>query len=151
MRMMSNPRSIHIGDQLGPFEYTITDEMADLHIAAINNSDPLFKDPTSDDRRMVPPCFTAQDYVYLLVQKGIWGSGGIHTRQESEFYNPGYIGQRVVCSGKIAERYVRKGKIFLIIEYQIDAISGPPIAKHRLTAQIFENKKVRDREGTQEA
>ena len=91
-----------------------------------------------------------QDYVYLMVQKGIWGSGGIHTRQESEFFNPGYIGQRVVCSGKIAERYVRNGKNFLVIEYQIDEISGLPIAKHRLTAQIFENKKVADSEGTQQ-
>ena len=147
---MSNQHSIPVGDQLGPFEYTITEEMADIHIAAINNSDSLFKDPSSDGRKMLPPCFSAQDYVYLLVQKGIWGSGGIHTGQESEFYNPGYIGQRVVCSGKIAERYSRKGKNFLVIEYQIDEIGGLPIAKHRLTAQTFENKKVEDREGTQE-
>ena len=147
---MSNQNSIHVGDQLGPFEYTITEEMADIHIAAINNRDPLFRDSSSDGRRMVPPCFTAQDYVYLLVQKGIWGSGGIHTNQESEFYNPGHIGQRVVCSGKIAERYVQKGKNYLVIEYQIDEINGVPIAKHRFTAQIFKNKKVKDSEGTQE-
>lgn len=146
---MSILKSLRVGDQLGPFEYTITEAMADIHMAAINNSDPLFKDPLSDGRRMVPPCFTAQDYVYLMVQKGIWGSGGIHTNQESEFYNPACIGQRVVCSGKIAERYVRKGKNFLVIEYQIDEIGGLPLARHRLTAQIFEHEKVEDNEGAQ--
>lgn len=143
---MSILKLIRVGDQLGPFEYTITEKMADLHMTAINNADSQFKDPSSDGRRIVPPCFTAQDYVYLLVQKGIWGSGGIHTRQESEFYNPGCIGQRVVCSGKIAEQFVQRGKNFLVIEYQIDDISGRPIARHRLTAQIFENKKVEDSE-----
>ena len=147
---MSFQKSIRVGDQLGPFEYTITEKIANFHLTAIDSADSLFKDPSSDGRRIVPPCFTAQDYVYLLVQKGIWGSGGIHTRQESEFYNPGCIGQRVVCSGKIAEQYVRRGKNVLVIEYQIDDINGRPIAKHRLTAQIFENKKVEDSEETQE-
>lgn len=146
---MNSLNSMRVGDQLGLFEYTITEEMADIHLAAINNSDPLFKDRSSDDRRMVPPCFTAQDYVYLLVQKGFWGSGGIQIRQESELYNPAYIGQRVVCAGKIAERYVRKGKTFLVIEYQIDEVGGLPIAKHRLTAQIFKNTHGANSEGTE--
>ena len=100
---------------------------------------------------MLPPCFTAQDYVYLLLQKGFWGSGGIQTRQESEFFNPVCIGQRIVCTGKIAERYVRKGRTFLVIEYQIDEVNGLPIAKHRLTAQIFENKNGTDPQSTPEA
>ncbi len=151
MSDMSRQNSMRIGDQLGPFAYTITEQMADIHLAAINNPDPLFKDRLPDDRTMVSPCFTAQDYVYLLVQKGFWGSGGIQTRQESEFYNPGYIGQSVVCSGKIADRYVRKGRTFVVIEYQIDGVDGSPIARHRLTARIFENTNGANREKTQKA
>jgi hypothetical protein len=134
---MNNLRSLRVGYKLGPFEYTITREMADMHLAAIDNQEPLFKNFSAAGPRMIPPCFTTRDYIYLLVQKNVWGSGGILTHQESEFYNPGRIGQRVVCTGMIAERYVKKGSHYLVIEYQIDDINWDPLAKHRMTAQIF--------------
>jgi hypothetical protein len=137
---MRNRRSIRVGDPLGPFEYTITEEMADIHLAAIDNSQPLFKSPSSDGRRMVPPCFTARDYVYLLLQKKAWGIGGLHTKQESEFFNPAYVGQRVVCRGKVAEQYLKKGKEYIVIEFQVDDINGKPLAKHRFTGLILRKK-----------
>jgi hypothetical protein len=137
---MRNRRSIRAGDTLGPFEYTITEEMADIHLAAIDNPQSLFKSPSSDGRRMVPPCFTARDYVYLLLQKKAWGIGGLHTKQESEFFSPAYVGQRVVCRGKVAQQYLEKGKEYIVIEFRVDGIDGKPLASHRFTGLIFQQK-----------
>ncbi len=141
---MGNQRSIHVGDTLGPFEYTITEEMADIYLAAIDNSEHWLKNHSADGRRWVPPCFTVRDYVYLLLQKKAWGIGGIHTKQESEFFNPAYVGQRMVCRGKVTEEYVRKAKKYTVIEYQIDATDGMPIAKHRFTGLVFQKKDHND-------
>lgn len=134
---MDNRQSLRIGEKFGPFEYTITEEMVDLHLAAIDNSDAAFKNLSQDGRRIIPPCFTTRDYVYLFLQKGIWGSGGIQTAQESEFYNPGYVGQRLVCTGEVIERYVKKNKHYMVFEYRVVDGNGNPIAKHRMTTIVF--------------
>lgn len=128
---------ICVGETLGPFEYTIKQEIANMHLEAVDNNDPLFKNSLPDNRRMVPPCFSIRDYVYLLLQKGFWGRGGIHTEQESEFFNPSFVGQRVVCRGKVADQYVKKGRQYTVIDYWIDDINGQPLAKHRFTGIIF--------------
>jgi hypothetical protein len=141
---MSNQNSIHVGDRLGPFEYTLTEEMADIYLAAIDNSEPRFRNLPSKGHRLVPPCFTVRDYVYLLLQKKAWGIGGIHTKQESEFFNPAYVGQRLVCRGKVAEEYYKKARKYTVIEYQIDDSDGKPIAKHRFTGMVFQKKGHKD-------
>ena len=142
--MMSNQKSIHVGDTLGPFEYTITEEMADIYLAAIDNSEHRYKYPRSNGRRLVPPCFTVRDFVYLLLQKKAWGIGGLHAKQESEFFNPAHVGQRLVCRGKVAEEYYKKARKYTVIEYQTDDSDGKPIARHRFTGMVFQKKDSKD-------
>ena len=134
---MNGHRSLRVGDKLGPFEYTITEELADIHLEAVGNEDPLYKNSPTGDRRMVPPCFTARDYVYLLLQEKSWGTGGIQAAQNSEFFNPAYVGQRVVCRGQVADQYFKKGKTYTVIEYWLNDVNGNPIAKHRFTGLTF--------------
>lgn len=127
---------------MGPFEYTITEELADIHLQSVGSEDSLFENFSAADRRMVPPCFTARDYVYLLLQKKSWGAGGIHTAQESEFFNPAYVGQRLVCRGQVVDQYIKKGKTFTVIEYWVNEVDGKPIARHRFTGMTFENREA---------
>lgn len=139
---MNGHRLLQVGDPLGPFEYTITQELADIHLEAVGGGDPLFKHPADAERQMVPPCFTARDHVYLLLQEKSWGTGGIQAAQESEFFNPAYVGQRMVCRGQVSEQYVKKGKTYTVIEYWIDDVDGNPIARHRFTAVAFQAAEV---------
>jgi hypothetical protein len=135
---------IKAGEALGPFEYTITEEMVDMHLKAVDNKDPLFKDLQSDRRRLVPPCFSVRDFVYLLLQKEALSMSGIQTEQESEYFTPGFVGQRVVCRGKVVDQYIKRGRKYNVIDYWIDDINGQPVAKHRLTGIIFGKRRKRE-------
>jgi hypothetical protein len=139
---MNGQRSLHVGDTLGPFGYTITEELADIHLESVGNEDPRFEKSSAVDRRMVPPCFTARDYVYLLLQEKTWGAGGIQTAQESEFFNPAYAGQRLVCRGQVVDQFIKKGRTFTVIEYWINDVGGNPIARHRFTGMTFKNREA---------
>ena len=139
---MNGQRSLRVGDTLGPFEYTITEALADIHLESVDSDDPLFENTLAADRRIVPPCFTARDYVYLLLQEKSWGAGGIQTAQESEFFNPAYVGQRLVCRGQVVEQYIKKGRSFTVIEYWVNDVDGNPIARHRFTGMTFQNREA---------
>lgn len=139
---MNGKRSLQVGDTLGPFEYTITKELADIHLESVGNEDPQFENSSAADRRMVPPCFTARDFVYLLLQEKTWGAGGIQTAQESEFINPAYVGQRLVCRGQVVDQYIKKGKTFTVIEYWVNDVDGNPIARHRFTGITFKSREA---------
>lgn len=136
-----NKSPIQVGEALGPVEYTITEEMVDMHLKAVDNRDPLFKELQPDRRRLVPPCFSVRDFVYLLLQREALSMSGIQTEQESEYFTPGFVGQRVVCRGKVVDQYIKKGRKYNVIEYWVDDINGQPLAKHRLTGIIFAERR----------
>jgi len=129
--------TLTVGTEFGPFAYTITEEMADMYIEAIDNQDPLYKKPGTNGRRVVPSCFSLQNYVYLLAQQSAWGLGGVHTAQESEYFNPLHVGDRVVSRGKIVDRYQKKGRNYFVMDYIVEIGQGTPLAKHRITGISF--------------
>lgn len=133
--------TILAGEVLGPVEYTITEEMVDMHLKAVDNRDPLFNELQPDGRRLVPPCFSVRDFIYLLLQREALSMSGIQTEQESEYFTPGYVGQRVVCRGKVVDQYIKRGRKYNVIEYWIDDLNGQPVAKHRLTGILFAKRK----------
>ncbi len=129
--------SLPVGTELGPFTYTITEEMAELYLEANDNRDPLYEKTDATQRRMIPSCFTLQNYVYLLAQKSAWGLGGVHTAQDSEYFHPCYVGDEIINWGKIVDRYQKKDRDYFVMEYWTETRDGTLLARHKITGITF--------------
>ena len=93
-----------IGEELGSYEYVLTQEMLDTFRASVDDPDAPF--PTL----AVKHDATAFAMVY---EDNI---GGVNAGNEVEFFNPPIPGKKVKVTGKIADKYARRDKPYLVIE-----------------------------------
>ena len=95
---------VEIGEALGSYEYVMTQEMLDNFRASIDDPDATF--PTL----AVKHDATALNMVYDDT------TGGVNAGNEVEFFNPPIPGKRIYVTGRIADKYLRRDKPYLVIE-----------------------------------
>ncbi len=99
-----NYDAIQIGEELGSYEYVLTQEMLDSFRASVQDPDACF--PTL----AVKHDATAFNMVYDDQ------TGGVNAGNEVEFFNPPIPGKRVIVTGRIHDKYLRRDKPYMVIE-----------------------------------
>ncbi len=95
---------VEIGEELGSYEYVMTQEMLDTFRASIDDPEATF--PTL----AVKHDATALNMVYDDT------TGGVNAGNEVEFFNPPIPGKKIFVTGRIADKYLRRDKPYLVIE-----------------------------------
>ena len=93
-----------IGEELGSYEYVLTQGMLAIFRASVDDPDAPF--PTL----AVKHDATAFAMVYEDT------TGGVNAGNEVEFFNPPIIGKKIKVTGRIADKYTRRDKPYLVIE-----------------------------------
>ncbi|MCY4366639.1 MAG: hypothetical protein OXE17_10510 [Chloroflexi bacterium] len=99
-----NYDNIEIGEELGSYEYVLTQEMLDNFRASVQDPDACF--PTL----AVKHDATALNMVYDDQ------TGGVNAGNEVEFFNPPIVGKKIFVKGKIHDKYLRRDKPYMVIE-----------------------------------
>ena len=95
---------IEIGQELGSYEYVLTQEMLDNFRRSVDDPDAPF--PTL----AVKHDATAFAMVYEDT------TGGVNAGNEVEFFNPPVPGKKVHVTGRVADKYMRRDKPYMVIE-----------------------------------
>ena len=95
---------VEIGEELGSYEYLLTQEMLDNFRASIDDPEGCF--PTL----AVKHDATALAMVYDDT------TGGVNAGNQVEFFNPPIPGKRIRVTGRVADKYLRRDKPYLVIE-----------------------------------
>lgn len=93
-----------IGEELGSYEYVLTREMLDNFRAAVDDPEASF--PTL----AVKHDATAFAMVYED------NTGGVNAGNEVEFFNPPIPGKTIRVTGRVADKYLRRDKPYMVIE-----------------------------------
>ena len=95
---------LEIGEELGSYEYLLTQEMLDNFRASIDDPEGCF--PTL----AVKHDATALAMVYDDT------TGGVNAGNQVEFFNPPILGKKIKVTGRVADKYMRRDKPYLVIE-----------------------------------
>ena len=96
--------NVEIGEELGSYEYLLTQEMMDIFRASVDDPDALF--PTL----AVKHDATAFAMVYDDQ------TGSVNAGNEVEFFNPPIPGKKIKVTGRIHDKYSRRDKPYMVIE-----------------------------------
>ena len=96
--------NIEIGEELGSYEYLLTQEMMDNFRKAVDDPDAVF--PTL----AVKHDATAFAMVYQD------NTGSVNAGNEVEFFNPPVPGKKITVTGRIHDKYSRRDKPYLVLE-----------------------------------
>ena len=114
-----NYADIEIGEELGSYEYVLTQEMLDNFRASVQDPDAPF--PTL----AVKHDATAFAMVYDDQ------TGGVNAGNEVEFFNPPVPGKKIRVTGRIHDKYLRRDKPYMVIEATAEDEDGRLLEKLR--------------------
>jgi hypothetical protein len=93
-----------IGEELGSYEYTLTQEMVDA-----------FRSSVDDPEAPFPTLGVKHDATaFAMVYDDPIGT--VNAGNEVEFFNPPVVGKKISVKGRIADKYLRRDKPYIVIE-----------------------------------
>ncbi len=93
-----------IGEELGSYQYTLTQQMLDDFRASVGDPEAPF--PTLGVKHDA----TAFAMVYNDP------IGTVNAGNEVEFFNPPIVGKKINVTGRISDKYLRRNKPYIVIE-----------------------------------
>jgi len=125
---------LEAGDVFEPVEYVVTPYMASEYAHGVEESCEWFHSPESPAGRQIrPPTMIHVDKMRLLEknclkEQRIAGARGPHARIHYEYHarhhSPAFVGERLIVSGRIADRYVKRGRTYLWYEMEVRTGDG---------------------------
>lgn len=96
--------SIPVGDDLGTMDYVMTEQMVSDYRRVVGNPTAAF------------PTVAARHPANLFYRKYAKVMRVPNAGHDSEYFNPPIPGKRIFVSARIADKYVRRGKPYLVVE-----------------------------------
>ena len=93
-----------IGEALGSYQYTLTQEMLDAFRASVDDPEAPF--PTLGVKH--------DTTAFAMVYDDPVGT--VNAGNEVEFYNPPIVGKTIHVTGRISDKYLRRDKPYIVIE-----------------------------------
>ena len=113
-------QAIPLGDDLGSLDYVLTAQMIADYRRVVDNPDAAY--PTVAARHPANLFYRKYAAVMRVPNMG----------HDSEYYNPPVADKRITISGRIADKYIRRGNTYLIVEATAVDEDGRLIEKSRL-------------------
>ncbi len=138
----SEPKYAHEmeeGDEYEPLEFTITPEINQQFLFALEDFDPQYIDGDEAGAALVHPVLLlhmsarTRSPSFRLAPD----SGSIFAREHVEFLNPARVGQRLRAGWRVAETYEKRGRRYQRIAIAIDAKDGTPIIRREMHDTFF--------------
>ena len=101
-----------VGETLRPHSYILTREIA---LFAARNLGKDFLEKDDSGREIAPACVTDNDYVDLWISD-FTTKEAVHAKAEHHYLNPPIVGKRLDVTGRISDKYNRRGRDFLVLE-----------------------------------
>ena len=101
---------LQIGQELAPVSFEISSAVVEKYLIATGDASTPRTDP-----QVVPPVMTAI-VVRRTTERLVSPPGGIHAKQHYRFRAPMHAGDVVTTDAVIADKYVKKGRQYVVIE-----------------------------------
>lgn len=141
---------LEAGDEFAPVSYTLTPLIASEYAHGVEESLEWFHSDRSPWARQVciPTVVHADKMRVLEVncpqEARLSGMKGPYARIHYEYHvrhhGPAFVGEELVITGRVKDRYVRRGRTYLFFEFEVRARAGRLITEYwDRTALKYEN------------
>jgi len=117
-----------IGADLGSVEYELTERLVDRHLRATHQT-PY---PQSGDERYASASILASDGIRLAEERFDIGES-VHAGQRLEVVNLPVVGTRVTVAGRVAAKFEKGGRLFVVMDLTSTDERGRLLARGRMT------------------
>jgi len=130
-----------VGEELGRKEILITDELIRTCANAIESNHPLYFEDSPFGGRIAPPTIFDNETLRILDEQ-YERFGSIHAKQAWEFKNPAKLGKKVTVTVKLADKYIKRGRNYIVMELVAVDEDGVEICRGRHTSLMSLKKEA---------
>jgi hypothetical protein len=132
---------LEAGDVFEPVEYVLTPYMCSEYAHGVEEGCEWFHGAQSPAGRQIrPPTMIHVDKMRLLeknclAEQRISGARGpdarVHYEYHAKHHSPAFVGERLVVTGRIADRYVKRNRTYLDYEMEVRTAEGRLVTTYR--------------------
>ena len=134
---------IHVGRDFGRHDYVVTPELVTAYSEALDDHNPMYAGASPFGGAVAPALlFHSEVYAFRDHPKGppAWYLpnlyGNLHAKQEWELFRPIMVGDAVHTRSVVTDRYVKRGRDYVVNEVLFFDTDGAVVARQR-THQSF--------------
>jgi 3-hydroxybutyryl-CoA dehydratase len=123
---------IEVGHNFSPLVFPIDEDLVAKYADAVEDNDPLHRDPSYARRAgyrgiVAPPTIAALYVLKAYRTDALPPPGGVHFRQRFKFHHPIVAGDVLRVQASVVDKFVKKGRQFLVIESTARNQDGVPV------------------------
>ncbi len=139
--------AVEVGEEFGPMEHPLDDAAMDKYLKGSGNNNPWHRETSPYGPAIAPPAMLGNLTLRLMDTKYYLPLGTLHAKQELDFLNPVRLDRKLISRGKIADKYVRRGREWIIFDAEFSDDEGTQIAKSRVVLAMPLSDAARGEEG----
>jgi acyl dehydratase len=112
--------------------YVLTPELARDYAEGIEDRNPWYLESSPFGNRIANPILIVAQHVRLLKTKYVT-AGNVHTRHQTQFLNPARMGKKIHVYGTLVDKYIKRGREYLVLECRSVDEDGIEICRDRRT------------------
>ncbi|MBI2206816.1 MAG: MaoC family dehydratase [Candidatus Rokubacteria bacterium] len=129
--------ALAIGEEFVSNEEIVTPEDIDTYAFAVDDHHPWFSGPSPFGGPVAHPTFFANQALRMRHTKYVVHAG-LHAKMQFQFLEPIRPGMRVRSRGRIIDKYVRRGKKYMVTEFVTEDQGGRPLVRGQFTQMLIE-------------
>jgi acyl dehydratase len=122
-------------------EYVLTPELARDYAEGIEDLNAWYLEQSPFGAPVANPILIVAQHARLFKTK-YSTAGNVHTRHETQFLNPARIGKTITVYGKLVDKYIKRGREYLVMECRSVDEDGIEICRDRRTIITHYAKRV---------
>jgi len=125
-----------VGEQFVSDERLVTPEDIEAYAYAVEDHHPWFSGSSPFGGAVAHPTMLANQALHLRHSKYIVHAG-LHAKMEFQFLEPIRPGMRVRSRGTVIDKYVRRGKQYMVTEFVTEDEAGTPLVRGQFTQMLI--------------
>jgi acyl dehydratase len=131
--------ALSIGEEYAD-EYILTFEMARDYAEGIADPNPWYLEHSPFGGPVANPMLIVAQHARLFKTR-YTTAGNVHTRHETKFLHPARIGKRITVYGTLVDKYLKRGREYLVMDCRSVDEDGIEICRDRRTISVRYTKR----------
>ena len=125
-----------VGEEFVSDTHLVTPEDIEAYAYAVEDDHPWYAGPSPFGGPVAHPTLMANQALHLRHGKYIVHAG-LHAKMHFEFLEPVRPGMRVRSRGRVIDKYVRRGRQYMVTEYVTEDEHGTALVRGQFTQMLI--------------
>ena len=128
--------ALTIGEEFVSDTLLVTPEDVETYAFAVDDHHPWFSGASPFGGALAHPTFAGNQALRLRHSRYVVHAG-LHAKMHFEFLEPIRVGMRVRSRGRVIDKYVRRGKQYMVTEFVTEDDKGTPLVRGQFTQMLI--------------